>query len=189
MKKKIFLLLIISVMLFSACGTKKEENKEKNEEKGNSNVIIESKKSAYVSTLNAYSFAARNEMNMGKYGIYDSSTLYLIPAANKCIQTETGGSSPFSKEWKYVFIGVTYSGSSYDYYTLALGGSNMGTNLVSFQNLDSSSIQELSEVGSYTELYNLTSDKTYNKNEMNSDLLNLISGLPNISKIKVLTCK
>ena len=93
--------------------------------------IQNSRKSAYVDTAVAYVDAVRNKVNeAAKIKFYATDTLYMIPVghetANSCISVETGGQSPFSDQWHYAYVGVTYDGSGYNYYFIGEDGAAQG---------------------------------------------------------------
>ena len=93
--------------------------------------IQNSRKSAFVDTASAYVDAVRNKTNeAAKIKLYATDTLYLIPVghekAKACISVETGGQSPFSDEWAFAYVGVTYDGEGYNYYFIGEDGAAQG---------------------------------------------------------------
>lgn len=113
--------------------------------------IQNSRKSAFADSGLNYVKSGINTVNSGnKMRFYDTSTLYLIPAGHKedstCITLESGGQSPFSDDWAYAYVGVTYKegGKGYTYYFIAEDAAGQG-------------IQFLTQ----TDLQNLGSDAVY----------------------------
>ena len=93
--------------------------------------IQNSRKSAYVDTASAYVDAVRNKTNeAAKIKLYATDTLYMIPVghekAKACVSVETGGQSPFSDEWAFAYVGVTYDGEGYNYYFIGEDGAAQG---------------------------------------------------------------
>lgn len=188
--KLIIFLLVVSLFTFSGCFDKKTENKEntintetKNEEKSN----IENKEKqetvslsdtmnySYVRAIDAYVNMIKTVTMTGKYSISDTKTLYLFPVAKGEFVTENKDTSPYSNEWKYIFVGVTYDSSIYNYYVLALDGKNIGTDLTSYKTLELESIEQLEEIKAYKDLYNLDNNQSYSLNEMNSELKKIVN--------------
>ena len=98
-------------------------------------VITESRKSAFVDTADGYIKAVMIKVNeAGDLKFFDTNTLYLVPVGHEegksCSPLEAGGDSPFHDEWKYAYVGVTYSGRGYTYYFTAEDGSNRGINMI-----------------------------------------------------------
>ena len=98
--------------------------------------ISSSRKSAFVDTASGYIDSVRTKVNQSTtLQFYDVNTLYLVPVGNQndgvCVSDEKGGTSPFSDQWKYAYVGVTYNGKNYNYYFMAKDGSNQGINFVS----------------------------------------------------------
>ena len=97
--------------------------------------IQNSRKSAYVDTAVAYADAVMKEVNGGKnFRLYSTTTLYMIPVGHKegtsCVTVESGGQSPFSEEWNYAFIGVTYNGKGYNYYFIGEDMAGQGISMI-----------------------------------------------------------
>ena len=97
--------------------------------------IQNSRKSAYVDTAVAYADAVMKEVNGGKnLRLYSTSTLYMIPVGHvegtSCVTVESGGQSPFSDQWYYAFIGVTYNGKGYNYYFIGQDGAGQGVSFI-----------------------------------------------------------
>ena len=124
--------------------------------------IQNSRKSAFVDSGLNYVKSGINVVNSGnKMRFYDRKTLYLIPAGHKagqtCISLESGGQSPFSDDWAYAYVGVTYDGQGYQYYFIAEDGAGQG-------------VQFLTQ----TDLQNLGADAVYSdelKNELGYKVL------------------
>lgn len=98
--------------------------------------ISNSRKSAFADSAVGYIDSTRNMVNQAqKVSFFDVNTLYLVPVGHdetlSCVSLEKGGVSPYSDTWDYAYVGVTYSGTSYNYYFVAKDGSNQGINFVS----------------------------------------------------------
>ena len=96
--------------------------------------IQNSRKSAYSDTAVQYADAVIKEVNGGKnFRLYSTTTLYMIPVGHEkdksCVTLESGGQSPFSDQWNYAYIGVTYDGKGYNYYFI---GEDMAGQGISF---------------------------------------------------------
>ena len=87
------------------------------------NYIQNSRKEAYVKTSQNMVKMMTNEINTGKYPVYDTDITYYFPAS--CLKTETGGESPYG-DWKERYVAVTYDGTSFDYYWTSLDEAGMG---------------------------------------------------------------
>ena len=93
--------------------------------------IQNSRKSAYIDTAVGYMDAVMKEVNASKdLRFYSTDTLYLVSVGhdkkNSCVSVESGGQSPFSDEWKYAYVGVTYDGKGYSYYFIAEDAAGQG---------------------------------------------------------------
>ena len=92
--------------------------------------ITNSRKNSYIDTANAYVNAVVVKVNEGSLPMYDTNRLYLIPVGNNdalsCVSLESGGASPFSKEYNYAYVAVHYTGDSYDYWFLGEDASLQG---------------------------------------------------------------
>ena len=75
--------------------------------------INNSRKETYITTAKNFITGAVNLVNSGKLDIFDTNTTYYIP--NKCIDLETGGTSPFG-EFDPAYIVVTYNNETFNYY-------------------------------------------------------------------------
>ena len=86
--------------------------------------INNSRKSAYVDTAKEIISGARNLVNEGNLGMYDTSVTYYIPS--KYIKTEGGeAESPYGK-LEEAYIGVVYDGTGYNYYWVSRDESGQG---------------------------------------------------------------
>ena len=97
--------------------------------------IQNSRKSAYVDTAVGYMDAVMKEVNASKdLRFYSTNTLYLVSVghdkAHSCVTVESGGQSPFSDEWKYAFVGVTYDGKGYSYYFISEDMAGQGISFI-----------------------------------------------------------
>ena len=129
--------------------------------------INDSRKSAYIDTAKEIISGARNVVNEGKLGIYDTNTTYYIPAS--CIQTENGTKSPYG-EFTKAYVGVIYNGTGYKYYWISVDDAGQGVaNITPLDKLDTD---------------NIVSDLT------DSDIENVVesTGIGDRSEIKILNC-
>ena len=85
--------------------------------------ISNSRKNAYIATATRYIDGVRNEVNSGKFPVYDKEVTYYIPGS--CVTMEKGGDSPYGK-WEDYYVVVTYDGSGYDYYWTSRDETNTG---------------------------------------------------------------
>ena len=85
--------------------------------------ISNSRKNAYIATATRYIDGVRNEVNSGKFPVYDKETTYYIPGS--CVSMEKGGNSPYG-DWEEYYVVVTYDGTSYDYYWTSRDETNTG---------------------------------------------------------------
>ena len=102
-----------------------------------SNYINNSRKSAYITTASNYIANVRNSVNSLEYKFTDTSVLYYVPL--KCIGLEKGGSSPYG-EFKEGYVGVTFNGTSYNYYFTSVDEAGMGIELTKEKDLDADKI-------------------------------------------------
>ena len=73
--------------------------------------ISDSRKSAYIDTAKEIIGGARNFVNEGKIGMYDTNTTYYIPSS--CIQTENATKSNYDgKGYKYYWVSVDDAGQA-----------------------------------------------------------------------------
>lgn len=163
MKKKIFLLLIGALLLVS-CG----ENKSSSDQDAIASYISNSKKAAFVDTIENYSDAVMIAVNRGvKFRLYSTDTLFLLPAGNdskySCIQLETGGKSEYSDTWNYLYIGVIYDGKGYNYYSIAEDGAYYGIPFIDRKTLVNDGMDYVYEKTKATEEGNSLLRQQYNK--------------------------
>ncbi len=96
--------------------------------------ISDSRKSAYIDTAKNIVGGARNLVNEGKLGMYNTDTTYYLPA--KMIKTETGDlKSPYG-EFTEAYVAVTFDGKGYDYYWTSTDTTEQGIYLTSVDKLD-----------------------------------------------------
>ena len=173
----LFIVIIVALSYFlfftggSSSNSENTANKEepKNEATDDS-LIIKSKKQSYIDTARAYIGSIKMEVNDGrKLKVYDTKALYLIPVGDriKCGDVESGGSSPFSKEWNYAYVGVTYNGEQYTYYFISEDDKLNGIPFTEYSKLDYELVYSYhngvitDEISSkLKELYNITENKT-----------------------------
>ena len=89
--------------------------------------ISESRKSIYIDTAKELIGSARNVVNNGKLGMYDSGTTYYIPV--QYLKTENGLQSPYG-DFTQAYIGITYDGKGYDYYWISTDETGQGIDRV-----------------------------------------------------------
>ena len=102
--------------------------------------INDSRKSSYVNTAKEIIAGAKNLVNEGKLGMYDTETTYYIPVS--CIRTENGAKSPYGEFTNgKTYVVVTYDGKGYDYYWLSLDETGQGIKTpVAYDELDEDDI-------------------------------------------------
>ena len=104
--------------------------------------ITNSRKNSYVDTAEQYINAVVTKVNEGTMPMFDTTRLYLIPVGNNedvsCVSLESGGASPFSKDYKYAYVAVHYTGSGYDYWFLAEDGASQGFKIETSKDLEKS---------------------------------------------------
>ncbi len=110
-----------------------------------STYITSSRKEAFIDNAKSTVKGVLNDVNSGKYSMYDTDTTYYIPAS--CVKKESGGQSAFGGDWVHQFIVVTYDGDGFNYYYTGVDSTKMGiyltySNLLA-ENLIKSSIQDL----------------------------------------------
>lgn len=101
--------------------------------------INDSRRSTYVNTGQSYVNAVLTAVNSTKIHADSPGTLYMVPVGTdkqkSCVGLEKGGKSPFSKEWKYAYVGVKYTGKDYEYFYMSLDGANHAVNFVKASDL------------------------------------------------------
>ena len=85
--------------------------------------ISGSRKSAYVDTAKEISNGAKNVVNEGKLGMYDTDTTYYIES--DYIKTENASKSPYGEFVKAYTI-VTFDGRGYTYYWTSVDDAGQG---------------------------------------------------------------
>ena len=102
--------------------------------------ITNSRRSSYSDTLQSYIQAVVTEVNEGTIPMYDGTAVYAIPVGNNakysCVDLESGGASPFNKEFKYGYVFARYTGTSYNYWITMVDGSNQGALTVASKTLE-----------------------------------------------------
>ena len=102
--------------------------------------ITNSRRSSYSDTLQSYIQAVVTEVNEGTIPMYDGTAVYAIPvghnATYSCVDLESGGASPFNKEFKYGYVFARYTGSSYNDWITMVDGSNQGALTVASKTLE-----------------------------------------------------
>jgi len=136
--------------------------------------IQNSRKSAYVDTADAYISAVRTKVNEGKdLKLFSTETLYMIPVGNNadksCVSVESGGKSPFSEEWNYAYVGVTYSGTGYNYYFISEDGAGQGIPMIDQNTLSKEGVDYI--YSSHTD-----GELGYGKNSMTKAFSDTLTG-------------
>ena len=85
--------------------------------------INNSRKSAYIDTAKETVSGARNVVNEGNLGMFDTNTTYYIPA--NYFKTEGALKSPY-REFTQAYIGVIYTGTGYSYYWISVDCTGQG---------------------------------------------------------------
>jgi prepilin-type N-terminal cleavage/methylation domain-containing protein len=85
--------------------------------------ISDSRKNAYIDTAKEIVGGARNVVNEGRLGMYDTNTTYYIPA--DYIKTENASKSPYG-EFTEAYVGVVYDGTGYKYYWISTDNAGQG---------------------------------------------------------------
>jgi prepilin-type N-terminal cleavage/methylation domain-containing protein len=85
--------------------------------------ISDSRKNAYIDTAKEIVGGARNVVNEGRLGMYDTNTTYYIPA--DYIKTENASKSPYG-EFTEAYVGVVYDGTGYKYYWISTDDAGQG---------------------------------------------------------------
>lgn len=141
MKKRILLLLLVLCLV--GCGRKN------NYDDSNDSYIIKSKGTAFIESINSYIYGARMGVNSGRFNMYDSNTLYLIPVGDNkdksCVLPDSYGKSPYG-EWKYLYVGVLMDNYSYNYYVIGEDEKGNGIDFTGSNSLDSNNIYGKSKV-------------------------------------------
>ena len=96
--------------------------------------ISASRKSSYAKSTQEFINSVIKIVNNGQLDVFDTNTLYAIPVGNNddysCVQMESGGTSPYSPEYKYAYVFFTYDGNGYDYWVTAKDWTDQGIYLV-----------------------------------------------------------
>ncbi len=117
--------------------------------------INDSRKSAYVDSAVHYTDSIMKDAINGKdLKMYSTSTLYLVAVghnkATSCVTLESGGKSPYSDDWNYAYVGVTYSTEGFNYYFISEDGSETGLPILSNKVLVEEGVDHLYNKGSST---------------------------------------
>ena len=89
--------------------------------------INDSRKSSYINTAKEIISGARNYVNEGKLGMYDTDTTYYIDY--ECIKTENAAKSPYG-DFTKAYVVVTYNGNGYEYYWTSVDETGQGISRV-----------------------------------------------------------
>ena len=101
--------------------------------------ISDSRKSSYIDTAREIIGGARNMVNDGRLGMFDTNSTYYIPVS--CIKTENASKSPYG-EFTKAYIGVIYDGKGYKYYWISVDDAGQGVrNITPLDKLDTDDIE------------------------------------------------
>ncbi len=182
MKKSILIFLTI-VLLFTGCSS--NTNKEE--------IISSEDKEKYYNTILMYLRDVITKMNDEvEYNYKSTDTMLFIPAGNKitCV-SDNVLESPFSKTWKYIYVGVYYNGEEYLYSIASKDGENYGLDLITeselllynYNNIDKIKEDNIKEfIDNYKE--KASGNKIYSINEVSNHLKEFIKS--NYPKVKTI---
>lgn len=113
--------------------------------------IINSRKSAVISSAKVYINTVTNDVNDLKYSFFEEDIIYAIPI--ECVALETGGTTPFgewhqagTEYWAYVLVQYNPEDVSYTYGFTFKDSSGHGIYPTSTDELDSNGNQILSNI-------------------------------------------
>lgn len=127
-----------------------------------------SKEEQFIETAYEFIEATKTKVEDGSHTFYndswDDNVLFLIPVGNKhysaggfsCVETKSGGASPYSDSWNYAFVGVTYDRVGWTYFFIAEDASGHGISFVTYDE-----IKNINNAVKY--IYSSTSDKAYSE--------------------------
>ena len=145
MKKKIFLLFMVSLLLLG-CGN--DTTEKKNDDKSVDDYVEKSNKKAFIDTSVSYVDAVRAKVNAAEnFHFFTQNVLYMVPVGHEdgytCATLEIGGESPFSDTWNYAYVGVIYNGTGYDYYFVSEDKAGYGVEIHSSKALYDQPIDDI----------------------------------------------
>ena len=110
-----------------------------------SNYINNSRKNAYIASINQYVASVRNKINALEYPVMPTYEEVLLVPLNK-ITLEKGGNSPFG-EWdnERSYVIAILENNSYSYYVSVLDKSGQGIKITNEKNLDANLIGNIDE--------------------------------------------
>ena len=92
--------------------------------------INNSRKNAYLDTIQEIVKGAMIKVNEGEVAVYDGDATYYMPYT--CVKTENGTpKSPYGA-FEEAYVGITYNGDSYDYYFVGRDKANMGVSELTY---------------------------------------------------------
>ena len=104
-----------------------------------SKYILDSRDSAYVTSIEKYIEAARNEITDFEYIVNKTNTTYYIPT--RCLKVENGEESPYGRmEESYVVVNYDEQGF-HDYYYIGRDDTNHGMTLTESSNIDTNHLR------------------------------------------------
>ena len=138
----IVIALIVAALIFFLNKDDSKRDEQNTAQDQVNNYILNSRKSAYIDTLVAYCKVIVNEVNAGEnFLIFSTDTIYMIPVGiekgvDGCVFVESGGGSPFTEKWNYIYIGVVYNGLGYKYFAIAEDEKQNGIHFLDFKTLN-----------------------------------------------------
>ena len=101
--------------------------------------ISDSRKASYISTAKENITGARNKVNDGKLGMFDTDATYYIPASY--IKTENANKSPYG-EFTEAYVVVIYNGKGYKYFWTSVDDTGEGIKgIIAYDNLENDNVE------------------------------------------------
>ena len=101
--------------------------------------ISDSRKASYISTAKENITGARNKVNDGKLGMFDTDTTYYIPVSY--IKTENANKSPYG-EFTQAYVVVVYNGKGYNYYWTSVDDAGQGIKgIIAYDKLETDDVE------------------------------------------------
>ena len=176
MKKKNIIALLLLVSIFSSgCRVRLKEGYTITG--GDSQLVDKTKSLGFINLASSFVDEVRIKANEGtKLGFFSTDIMYLVPVGNEnesCVNLKYNTASPFSDEWNYAFVAVSFTGSGYKYYFIGEDATGHGLELTLSSELDSIADEKIYSSYDSTnidknisdnlkELYNIGSNAVYN---------------------------
>ena len=181
--KKLLLFIILITLLITGCSSNTNKEKEDNS--------LSQEKETYYNNVSMYVKDVMVKITDGiEYKYNSSDTMLFIPAGNwiTCV-SDNVFASPFSKSWKYIYVGVYYDGEEYHYSVASKDGENYEIELMTQKDLyvynykkikknKTNSIKEF--IDNYKE--GMDGNKTYSINKVSKPLKEFVKS--NYKKVK-----